>query len=219
MLSPLALLLADARTPAGSYAHSGGLEAAVAQGLDVDGVPAFIRGRLATVAFVESSLTAAAVLAGSDLDQLLALDGEALARCSSPSLRAASATLGRGILRTGQALFPAAAATLAAYRSVSADTPRPVAFGAVAAVAALEPSDAALISLHEDASTVAAAAVKLLPVDASVASGWVAELAPQLAERAALATALALRDELPSLSAPLIELRSLPDAGGMLFAS
>jgi urease accessory protein len=217
-LSPLALVLADARTPMGSYAHSGGLEAAVADGLRADHVPAFMRGRLATVASVEAALSAAAVLAGGDLDELLALDEEALARCVSPVLRTASAALGRAVLRTGLQLFPAAP-TLVAYRSVSAHTPRPVGFGAVAQVAGLDPADAALISLHEDAATVAAAAIKLLPVDAGAAASWVAALAPELERLSLEAAACALRDELPSLSAPLVELRSITDHGGMLFAS
>jgi urease accessory protein len=218
MLAPLALLLADARTPSGSYAHSGGLEAAVAAGASVESVPGFMRGRLATVAFTEAALTAAAVLAAGDTEQLLALDVEALARCVSPLLRAASAGLGRGLLRTAIQIFPDAR-PLAAYRAASDSTPRPVAFGAVATAAGLEPAAAALIALHEDAATVAAASVKLLPVDAAVAAGWIAALAPDLSALAADAAACALRDELPSRSAPLIDLRSITDHGGLLFAS
>lgn len=218
MVSPLALLLADSRTPTGSYAHSAGLEAAVAERLRADEVPAFQRGRLATVALTDAALTAAAVLAGNDVDQLLGLDAEALARCPSPALRASASALGRGILRTGAQLFPDAAA-LGAYRARSEHTPRPVAFGVVAAAAGLGPQDAALIALHDDASTVAAAAVKLLPVDAGAAVSWVAGLAPTIEETAAAAAACALRDDLPSLSAPLVELRSLNDDKGRLFAS
>jgi urease accessory protein len=218
MVSPLALLLADARTPTGSYAHSAGLEAAVAAGLEVDEVPAFLRARLATVALAEASVTAAAVLAGDDTHQLVALDDEAVARTVSPVVRAASAALGRALLRTGAQLFPGAA-VLVAYRAASVHTPRPVAFGAVAHAAGLEAPDAAMIALHEDAATVASAAVKLLPVDAGVASGWIAALTPELHETALRAAAFALRDELPSLSAPLIDLRSIIDHGGQLFAS
>lgn len=218
MLSPLALLLADARTPTGSYAHSGGLEAAVADGLTLDQVPAFIRGRLATVGVTEAALCAAATLACEDIDELLALDREALARTVSPALRAAGAALGRALMRTGAQLFPDAA-SLTAYRSASADTPRPVALGLVAAAAGLAADEAALLSLHEDAATVAAAAVKLLPVDAGAAAGWIAALASDLERLALHAAACAVRDELPSLSAPLVELRSITDHGGKLFAS
>lgn len=218
--SAIALLLADARTPTGSYAHSCGLEAAVQHGLRPDEVPAFLRGRLATVAVTEAAITAAAVLAGDDEEALLFLDEEALARCPSPALRTAASTLGRGLLRTGAQLFPMEP-ILTSYRAASAHTPRPVAFGAVAGAGGLSSVEAALIALHDDASSVAAAAVKLLPVDAGDASAWIAALAPQLEEAAAAASAAALRDELPSLSAPLIEARSLRHTNdrGRLFAS
>jgi hypothetical protein len=52
-----------------------------------------------------------------------------------------------------------------------------------------------------------------------VAASWVAALAPELQDAAVRAAACALRDELPSLSAPLVELRSITDHGGLLFAS
>jgi urease accessory protein len=63
-MDPLALLLADSRFPSGSYAHSLGLEQAVADGLT--DVPAFIRARLRMAAeadarfAVEASRAAAA---------------------------------------------------------------------------------------------------------------------------------------------------------------
>lgn len=212
-----ALLLADGRTPFGSYAHSAGLETAVNAGLGADGVPAFLRARLRSVAFSEAALTAAAVRAADDLDALLALDAEALARTPSPALRAVASTLGRSILRTGAQLYPDAS-TLAVYRARSSATPRPVALGVVAAAGGLPAPDAALVALYDDAASVVAAAVKLLPVDAGTATGWIARLARELTE---LAHAAAVADELPSLSAPLIELRSLTHGHdeGRLFAS
>jgi urease accessory protein len=216
-LSAAALLLADGRTPSGTHAHSGGLEAAVAEGLGVAGVAGFLRGRLHTVAFTDAALSAAAVRAGDRIDSLLALDREALARTPSPRLRAASATLGRSILRTGATLYPGHPA-LKRYRERSAHTPRAVAFGVVAGAAGLSAADAALVALHDDAASVAAAAVKLLPIDAAAASAWVAGLAGELAGLAARAAGAG---ELPSLSAPLVELRSVrrADTDGSLFAS
>lgn len=217
MIAAAALLLADGRTPSGSYAHSAGLEAAVRDGLQAEAVPGFLRGRLRTIAFTEAALTAAAVHAGDDVDALLALDSEALARNPSPSLRVAATTLGRSVLRTGVQLYPDAP-VLAAYRSRSSSTPRPVAFGVVAGAAGLDPADAALVALHEDAASVAAAAVKLLPVDAGAAGGWIAALEQELMWLAHDAAAV---EELPSLAAPLIDLRSLARKhhDGRLFAS
>ncbi len=213
-----ALLLADARTPTGGYAHSGGLEAAVAAGLAPADVPALMRGRLHTVGFTEAALSAAAVRAAAagDLDALLVLDDEAAARCPSPALRRAASTLGRSLLRTAAVLWPADP-VLPAYRRGSAATPRPVALGVAGAAGGLSAVDAALVALHEDAATVAAAAVKLLPVDAAAASAWLAALAAeveQLARRAALPCAPA---ELPSVAAALLDLRSLQPT--RLFAS
>jgi urease accessory protein len=217
LIPAAALLLADSRTPTGSYAHSGGLEAAVRAGLRAGDVPAFMLARLRTVGATEAALTAAAVRAGEDLGALLALDGEALARLASPPLRAAAGALGRAVLRTGAQLF-GGRGTIAAYRERSTATPRAVAFGVVCGAAAIAPADAALVALHDDAAMVAAAAVKLLPLDAGAASGWVAQLAPELG---ALARAAAAARELPSRAAPLIELRSLAHQAheGRLFAT
>ena len=170
MIAAAALLLADSRTPSGSYAHSAGLEAAVRDGLRADDVPAFLRGRLRSVAFSEAALTAAAVRAGDDVDALLALDAEALARTPSPPLRAAATTLGRAILRTGAQLFPERAHD---RRPTARAAPRrrgPSRSASSAAAAGLAPADAALVALYDDAATVAAAAVKLLPVDAGAAT-------------------------------------------------
>ena len=212
-----ALLLADGRTPSGAHAHSAGLEAAVNDGLRPTDVPSFLDARLRTVAFSEAALTAAAVRAGADCDALLALDAEAVERTPSAQLRAAATTLGRAILRTGAQLYPEAT-PITSYKARSRATPRPVAFGVVAAAAGLTAADAALVALYDDAATVAAAAIKLLPIDAGVATGWIAQRA---AELAMLAQAAANTRELPSLSAPLVELRSLAHGrdGGRLFAS
>jgi len=215
-----ALMLADARTPTGSYAHSGGLEAAIADGLTVADVPAFLHGRLRTVAFAEAALTAAATRAAgaADLIALLAADDEALARTPSPRLRAASTAVGRGLLRTAAELWPAATLT-ATYRVASEATPRPVALGVAATAGGLDPREAALVALHDDAATLASAAVKLLPVDAAAALAWVSAAAPELE---ALADAAAVpRDlsDLPSGAAPLIDLRALRDDPWRLFAT
>ncbi|MDQ6807655.1 MAG: urease accessory protein UreF, partial [Actinomycetota bacterium] len=72
----LELVLADARTPSGGHAHSGGLEAAIDAGLSLDQVPAFIRARLRTVGRCEAALAFRAA-AASTLAELLALDLEA----------------------------------------------------------------------------------------------------------------------------------------------
>jgi len=63
-MDALMLLLADSRFPAGGYAHSGGLEAAVEDGLGAGEVQAFVRGRLVGVAAAEAALSVVMVLLG-----------------------------------------------------------------------------------------------------------------------------------------------------------
>jgi urease accessory protein len=215
LIAAAALLLADSRTPTGSYAHSGGLERAIAEGMAADRVPDFIYGRLQTVAFTEAALTAAAVNAGES--RLVELDRECAARTPSPALRAAASALGRSILRTGAQLFPSAR-RLSRYRETSTTTPRPIALGVVGGAAGLDPQTAALVALHDDAAMVASAAAKLVAVDAGAAAAWVAALGAEMARLARLA---ADAPELPSVAAPLIELRSLAHAHDQrrLFAS
>jgi urease accessory protein len=165
-------LLTDGRFPAGTYAHSGGLEAAVEDGLGVADVPAYVHGRLRNVAFPEACLSVAAARAArrGDLEALIALDLEAQARCPSPALRAAARRLGAQLLRSAAVVWPAAK-VIDDYRRASDSTPRPVAFGVAAAAAALDDLALAHASLYEDATTVLAAAVRLLPVDAATTAG------------------------------------------------
>lgn len=217
----LALLLADSRTPSGGYAHSAGLEAAIDAGLSTAAVPDFAAARLETVGYVDAAFAAAACRAVPMLDDfcsvtmlrtssivveaLLALDDELAARTPSAPLRAAAQQLGRALLRLGAAVWPDDAA-LAAYAEASAWTPRPVALGVLAGAGGLDARATARLSLYEDAAGVAAAAVKLLPLDAATTTAWVARLAPRieaLAERAAAGC------ELPATATPLLDLRSL----------
>ena len=217
------LLLSDGRFPSGTYAHSGGLEPAVDDGLTVEDVPLFIFGRLRGPAFAECLLAVAAARSAraGELAELLALDLEAEARCPSPPLRSSSRRLGAQLLRTAIAVWPEAA-LVSAYREASGSTPRPVAFGVVAASAELSDLETAEACLYEDAMTVAAAAVRMLPVDAACTIRWVVEvrgLVERLA-RQAEASDKPLR-ELPAGFAPALELRSLAHAvrEGRLFAS
>ena len=218
MNAPLSLLLlTDGRFPAGGYAHSGGLEAAVEAGLGVDRVPAFLAGRLRAVAAAEAALAVAASRAH-DLGALLRLDAEAQARCPSPPLRAASSRLGAQLLRSAAVVWDDE--PLRRYREASTATPRPVAFGVVARAAGLAGSAVAHAYLYEDATTVTAAAVKLLPVDAADAARWLVEAGPLIAGLAATPAPDDPR-ALPAGFAPALELRSLAHAAreGRLFAS
>jgi urease accessory protein len=223
-MSVALLLLSDGRFPTGGYAHSGGLEEAVADGVGTGSVPAFLTGRLEAVAAAESVLAVAAARAArqDDLERLLVLDEEAEARCASPPLRAAASRLGAQLLRTAVLVWPDAA-VVRRYREASGRTPRPVAFGVVGAAAGLGDRELARASLYEDAASVATAAVRLLPIDSATTARWLLEAAP-LVERLADDAATAETEDprrLPAAFAPALELRSLAHAGreGRLFAS
>jgi urease accessory protein len=217
------LLLTDARFPAGGYAHSGGLEAAVEDGLGVDDVPLFLAGRMWGVTAAESCLAVAAARAAraADLDRLLALDPEALARCPSPPLRAAGSRLGAQLLRSAAVVWPTEE-MIRRYRGASEATPRPVAFGVVGASAGLADLEIAQAYLYEDATMVTTAAARLLPVDTATTARWLVEAEPTIARLAheAAATGEDVR-ELPGGFAPALELDSLVHATreGKLFAS
>jgi urease accessory protein len=214
------LLLTDSRFPAGGYAHSGGLEAAVEAGLALEDVPAFLQGRLRGVASAEAHLAVAAARAAraGELEALLGLDAEALARCPSPPLRMAASRLGAQLLRSAAVVWP----TVGCYAEASSSTPRPVAFGVVAAAAGLADLELAHAYLYEDAMTVTAASVRLLPVDAATTARWVVDAEGLLGRLAAeAADADDAPRHLPGGFAPALELRSLAHASreGKLFAS
>jgi urease accessory protein len=214
------LLLADGRFPAGGYAHSGGLEPACDDGLTAREVGAYLRARLHAIAAPECALAVAAGRAES-LDALLLLDEEGAARTPSPALRTVSQRLGAQLLRTASVVWPDATLPRA-YRAASTLTQRPVAFGVVARTAGLDDLELARGFLYDDAAMVAAAAVKLLPVDVLSTTKLLVELSAEIERLAAAAAVCELPPrELPSAFAPLHELRSLAHGRreGRLFAS
>lgn len=218
------LLLADGRFPAGGHAHSGGVEAAVANGTvyDTDSLEAFCRGRLHTAGLTAAGLAAAAA-AGHDP---LMLDAAADARTPMPALRTVARRLGRQMLRAARATFPseelerlAAACPQGAHQ--------PVVLGLAARAAGLDPVDAAHAAAYENAGGPATAAVRLLSLDPLHATGLLARLCDETDRVAAAAADAAARvpaegvDALPSASAPLLDITAEQHAAWTvrLFAS
>lgn len=213
----LLLLLADGRYPGGGYAHSAGLEAAVAEGAvhDAATLRSFVEGRLATTGLVEAWLAAGACAAslGGDDVALARLDAECEARIASPSLRAAGRALGRGLRRAAAVTWPSVAAARVQQQ--------PLVLGVVCAAAGLAPVDAARLALHHALLQPLNAAPKVLSID-------MADVMAVAASLAGLVDALVL-DALdrvssscpPVLSAPLVDERSLRHASWevRLFAS
>jgi urease accessory protein len=178
------LLLADSRFPTGAHAHSAGVEASHARGdvRTVADLAAFVDGRLATIAPVDAAFAAAACTAP-HLDEL---DHELAIRTPSPRLRNISRSLGRQLLRPAERAWPSD--RHAALRALHRDGPmQPIALGAVAGVAGLSPTDAALCSLHHLIGAITTAAVRLLGLDPFEVHALAARLAPQLDQLAAVA--------------------------------
>ncbi|HEU5429366.1 MAG TPA: urease accessory UreF family protein [Actinocrinis sp.] len=215
-LIPL-LLLADSRLPGGMHAHSGGLEAAVAAGrvYDAESLHAFLLGRLTSVGHTDAAFAAAAALElsggvvvgedGFQAREAAALDEEYDARTPSAAQRETSRTLGRHVLRAARAGWPSV--LLDAVASLHPHGPhQPIAFGAAAAVAGLDPGAAASIAALGSITGPAHAATRLLGLDPDAVTGVLASLAGQV-EQVAAAAAKAARgpvEELPAVCAPLL---------------
>ena len=215
MVTERLLLLADGRFPGGGYAHSGGLEPAVADGSvrDVATLASFVAGRLATTGLTEAWLAASAAGAWPDEAALARLDAECEARIPSPALRAAGRALGRGLRRAAAASWPAVAAVRAQQQ--------PVVLGVVAALAGLDERGAAHLALHHALLQPLNAAPKLLAIDMADVMAVGARLAPLADELAAEAAERALSNRPPVRSALRCEQRAEQHASWevRLFAS
>ncbi len=212
-----AFLLADSRLPSGSYSHSAGLEPAVLAGLGVHGVYPYLLSRLNTVVRVE---TAAAVLAyrsaqsynrgtleGADVADIPSfpeIESALDARTPSSAQRDASRRLGRGMLRLALTLRPDHAAVAVLQREVRKPT-RPVALGVMGAALGVELSQLAQLCCYDDAQSVVAAALKLLPIDPMAATGWILDAAGEMAAVARKALGTRTLEDIPALSAPWME--------------
>jgi len=194
-MTAIALLLADARLPVAGHTQSGGLEPALAAGLD--DVPSYLALRLATVTRTEAAtavVTRAHLLRGEGLDPVL--DAWA-ARTGSGAMRDTSRELGRGLLRLAMRLWD--------LPPLPPRVPRPVVLGAVAAATGLGAADLAEVVGYDDLQTVASAALKLRPLDPAVATGWVVTALPLLATLVSSVAHLDSPADIPATSSPWIE--------------
>lgn len=223
-------LLADSRLPSGAYSHSAGLEPAVLAGLGVDGVYPYLVSRLQTVVRMEACAavlafrTAQAIrcadpgtefrdTAGNEVRTggtaaqtpgFAELEAALDARTPSAAQRDASRRLGRGMLRLAGTLKAGDPAVALLARTVPKPT-RPVALGVTAAALGMAEGPLARLCCYDDAQSVVAAALKLLPIDPMTATGWI--LAAETEINAVAESALAARglEDLPALSAPWME--------------
>ncbi|MDZ5620042.1 urease accessory UreF family protein [Nocardioides sp. HM23] len=208
MTTPELVLMAltDARLPTGGHTQSAGLEPAVHAGLAADGrrlheVVDYARDRLRTVVRVDAGAAVVARFLSRSGGDPLRVEPHWAARTPSAVLRAASRRQGRGCLRLAARIWPAVLDHLPA----DAEIARPVVMGVVAAVTGLSAEQTALMVGYDDAQTVVAAALKLLPVDPVEAAGWGVALHPQIAELAADLSDLIEPERISGAGAPLVD--------------
>ncbi|MCB7136918.1 urease accessory UreF family protein [Cellulosimicrobium marinum] len=148
------------------------------------------------------------------------------ARTPSAALRETSQRLGRGYLRLLRRLWAGEAGVVAldaAVRHVDEGDraasdgdgrrgregrtapPRPVVLGVTAACAGLSAVQVARLVGYEDVQTVAAATLKLAPVDPVEATGWVLVAQPAIDALAHDVAHLTDPRAIPALGAPLVE--------------
>ncbi|WP_432835603.1 urease accessory protein UreF [Dactylosporangium sp. CA-092794] len=210
------LILADGRFPSGGHAHSSGLEAAVAHGRvrDLDGLRAFLRGRLHTGGLVAAAFAAAACARPEAIEEL---EAELDARTPAPALRLAARRQGRSLRRAARVVWPGEDAHWAAAVS------QPVALGVAARAAGLTPDEAALLAAYHAISGPASAAVRLLGLDPYRVHALLAELGDECDEvaREAATHARGPAADLPAASAPLLDVSAEDHAAWevRLFAS
>jgi urease accessory protein len=203
MASPEIVLmtLADARLPTGGHTQSAGLEAAVGAGLGPGEVVGYARDRLRTVVRVDAGTAVVArtlALSGADPVEV---EPHWAARTPSPALRAASRRQGRGYLRLAARVWP----VVLEHLPPDAELARPVVLGVVAAVTGLSAEQTARLTAYDDAQTVVAASLKLLPGDPAEAAAWLVSLHDDLDEVVAAVAGCRAPEDVPATGAPLVD--------------
>ncbi|ALJ21569.1 urease accessory protein UreF [Microbacterium sp. No. 7] len=200
----VSLLLADARLPAGGFAHSAGLEPALLGGMPPHAVPAYLRARVRTTALTDAAV---AVVARHVLHQgagsAASVERAWAARTPSPAMRAASRDLGRGLLRLARRLWPASAA-LAALGDDPAP-PRPLVLGAIAAETGIDAATLVRVSVYDDVACAVAALLKLEPGDPAAGVSLTLDACATVEEEIDRIAALTAPDQIPAESAPQAE--------------
>jgi len=207
------MLLADARLPTGAHTQSAGLEPAIRAGLPAESIPAYIRARLRTVTTVEAGAAVVArsrTLTGTtDLAADLAkVDLAWRARTISPAMRETAALLGRGYVRLLSRMWPAAPAVAALatlHGTNRGGTGRAVVLGVAATLAGLSADQLVRLIGYEEAQTVAAAALKLEPLDPMDSTGWVIDVQPEIERMVDELSSITDVADIPAVGAPLIE--------------
>jgi len=216
------LSLADGRFPSGSHAHSGGVEAAVADGRvrDEATLEAYVRGRLATTGLVDAAIAAATTerirrcrSADDVCRQLRMLDGEADARILVEALRRSSRRLGRQLVRAASRCWPSAELALVVDEFPDG-AHQSVVLGVVGLAVAADPAEVASLAVHQAVMTPVQAGLRLLGLDPFGVAALVARLAADIDAVVgdAVAASVSPPAELPALAAPATDIAATDHA-------
>jgi urease accessory protein len=203
----LALLLADSRLPSGGHVTSNGLESALRAGMPPARVREYMMTRIETVVPVEAGTAVVArhaLVAGGESDPgaaLAAVDAEWAARTPSAAQREIARALGAGLARLARTLWPRSPVA-----QVGDPLSRATVIGAIAAATGMRADDLVRVVAYDDAQTVAAALLKLEPLDPAIPVGWVLDACAHLEPRVDALAALTRPDAIPASGAPQIEL-------------
>lgn len=207
----LVMMLADARLPVGGHVHSAGLEPALAAGMSPGRVRDYMLGRAGTVSLIEAGTAVVArhvALGCSGVDQAAAdlsgVEAAWSARTPSRAVRDVSRSLGRGYLRLALRLWPGHPGIEACAAAVTPRS-RPVVLGVVAAAANLDAESLVRLVIYDDAQTIAAALLKLDPIDPAIPAGWVLRACASVDHLVASIAALTSPDAIPAMGAPQTE--------------
>jgi urease accessory protein len=195
------LLLADARFPDGTHAHSYGLEAAVADGRirDTGDLASYIESRLWSTGRTDAT---AAALATRGNEPLEVVDAALVVRTPSEAARTTSRSLGRSLLRSAARLWPETPVPL-----VGGQPPmQPVAMGAVGAIAGCTPIESALVVTHGLVGALSTAALRLLGLDPFEVSRVCADMRASVEAVATEAAGIDSTAGLPHCSTPFSEI-------------
>lgn len=205
----LMLLLADARLPVAGHTQSGTLEGALAHGLDPADVPGYLRSRLLGVTRVEAGTAVAArhaVLTGAALGDV---DAAWAARTVSPALRDAARLQGQALLRLAARVWPESSPSVGSV-------PRPgrsTVLGSLAARLDIGAASLARLVAYDDVQTVCAAALKLVPLDPVVVTGWVHDALAGVDDVVDAVVDVRTPDQVPAVASPQIEAWAQAHAG------
>jgi urease accessory protein len=202
----VAMMLADGRLPTGGHTQSSGLEPAVKAGLADNGrrlqdVAQYVRDRQRTVIRTEAGTAVVARHLTLQGDDPRGAEPYWAARTPSHVVRATSRRQGRAYLRLAERVWP----KVLQYLPRDGEVPRAVVLGVIGAVTDLSAVQVARIVGYDDAQTVTAASLKLLPVDPIHAATWLHEAGHEIECMVDAVGHLTDPRQIPADGAPLVD--------------